>query len=151
MFKECLNSNSKSFLISGLKIKIFLAWSSWIDVKSTEEISISAKKRANGVPETYVCGACDNIKKRFCPSDRKEDCGSNDEKRKNCQTRPCPQWSDWSYVNTDTKKNSLCWNEFNDKQHYCFTNTNLRQRDDPSQIGKIIKFRDCQGCILFFD
>ena len=74
-----------------------------------------------------------------------EDCGGTDERRKNCQTRPCPQWSNWFYPNKDSKKNSLCWNEHEHRQHYCFTDKLLRDADDISQKGKQVKYRDCQG------
>ena len=110
-------------------------------------MAIPAIKRSNGDPETYVCGACDTVKRRRCPSARKEDCGGNDEKRKNCQTRPCPLWSDWSYVHTDSDKASLCWNKYDTKQHHCFTDSQLRNQNDDSQIGTKIKYRDCQGNI----
>ena len=85
------------------------------------------------------------MKKRICPSKRKEDCGGNDTKKKNCETRPCPLWSDWQYTHTDSQRISLCWNEASDQQHYCYTDSKLRSINHESQQGTKTKFRDCQG------
>ena len=116
-----------------------------MDVKIPRRKEIQARKRSNGEQVTYTCGDCDTRKERFCPSKRKKDCGEKSIQQKNCETRPCPLWSEWTYKDTDDSKNSLCWNELNDKQHFCHADSNLRRRNDPSQIGTRTKFRDCQG------
>ena len=93
----------------------------------------------------YECGDCATKKERFCPSKRKKDCGEINTHQTNCETRPCPLWSEWSYKNIDAERKSLCWNEHSNKQHFCYTNKKLRDRNHPSQLGTRTKHRDCQG------
>ena len=116
-----------------------------MEVRSTDRKAIHAKKRSNGDKVTYICGDCDIINKRYCSSPRKEDCGEYDTKKKNCGARPCPLWSSWSYTHTDADKNSVCWNDSSNEQHYCYTDSNRRASGDPKQFGTKTKFRDCQG------
>ena len=84
------------------------------------------------------------MKRRHCPSKRKEDCGGNDTKKKNCETRPCPLWSEWSYNHTEKDDDSkikkiICWNELKNEEHFCHLNQNNPQK------GTKTKYRDCQG------
>ena len=119
-------------------------------MKSTDRKAIDAIKRSNSEQVTYTCGACDTIKKRKCPSIRQEDCGGNDTKKKNCETRPCPLWSSWSDLHTKNKT-SLCWNESKNDEHFCYTDSNLRRQRHPDYLGTKTKFRDCQGKMTFED
>lgn len=114
--------------IFGSDANIYSAWSEWNVVEGQKEIY--ATKRSNGEQVTLTCGR--NQRFRL-------------EIKKQTERTPCPTWSSWSYKYTDRSKNSLCWNEDTNKQHFCHTDSHLRQRSHPSQIGTRTKFRDCQG------
>lgn len=72
-------------------------WSEWT-VEIRTETQFKATKIESGIEIDYTCGNCGAAKNRVCSSPIKSDCGSDSSSKGQCDSLPCPEWSQWNEI-----------------------------------------------------